>query len=147
MCIVYSDDCAVQIIKKRHEMAKPAINSKGNMKLKFNCGKPRLKTFWFYCLISNSHFYYTQNSSSATPGHVHCTAQSVQLFFFFFFLSLPLHTSGLLYLQSQSRILMPFQFVIFSYCIFFFSSFQTDCAKFCIFSRRSTLHTSTLRIN
>lgn len=67
--------------KQIHDMAKPAINLKGNMKLKLNCGKPRVKTFWFYCLISNSHFYCTQNSSSATPGHVHCTAKSVQLFF------------------------------------------------------------------
>lgn len=84
MCIVYSNDCAVQIKKKRHDMATPAINSKGNMKLKCNCGKPLVeKRSGFYCLISNSHLYYTQNSSSATPGHVHCTAQSVQLFFFF----------------------------------------------------------------
>lgn len=69
-------------------MAKPAINSKGEYETKLQLWNAPSQNFLVLLLI----FYYTQNSSSATPGHVHS----------FFSLVFPF-TSGLLFQQSQNR--------------------------------------------
>lgn len=115
------------------------------MKLNLDCGQPQVKTFWFYCLYQIAIFI-TPKTHQVPPRDMYIALLNLYSFFFL----LPLHTSGLLFQQSQSRILMPFQFVIFSYCIVFFLlsfSFKT-LANFCIFACRSTPNTSsTLRIH
>lgn len=65
-------------------MAKPAVNAKGEYETKLQLWKAPSQNFLVLLLI----FYYTQNSSSATPGHVH-SFFSLSLFFPF--------TSGLLF--------------------------------------------------
>lgn len=86
-------------------MATPAIDSKGEYETKTQLWKAPSQSI---LVLLNSHLYYTQNSSSATPRHVHS------------FFSLSLSPSQVGYCFSKARILMPFQFIFLLYVIFLY---------------------------